>query len=181
MAIFGKAIKPAVLKDKAMRAEILKANREVGEKIRQDFQKTTAAWNGSKPRMVSEITLKKDQQVLYVGPADAGTQGDKKWNWLDRGTRGPYPIYPGIVTGKSDKRALKFRTSFTAKTTVGVIGSRAGGSSGPFAYAKAVMHPGIKARRWTQKITQKWMKPYARALQDGLNNAVKVSGHAYKR
>lgn len=67
----------------------------------------------------------------------------------------------GYVTGGTRRhvirprrgRFLRFRGGkYRAKTQRRVLGSRAGGATGPIRFAKRVMHPGTKAREFQQEI-----------------------------
>jgi len=77
------------------------------------------------------------------------------YTWVDKGTglHGPrmakYPIpKPSNLTAKT----LRFQTGYKAKTKVGSLTSRQGGSYGPYTYRKSVMHPGIEGREFTDQV-----------------------------
>lgn len=179
MAVFARQISPKPINARAMRGELLGELRRLGNDVKKDFDSTTDTWEGAKPKMVSELELAQGRAALFVGPAGTGGEGEQKWNRLNDGTRGPYPIYPGAVTGKSNKVAMKFPGTYTAKTMPGVIGSRGGGAGGAPVFAKAVIHPGLKARKWDELIARKWTKRFAVRMQAAMKAAAAASGHAY--
>jgi len=53
---------------------------------------------------------------------------------------------------KHGKKLLRFRSKYRAKTRSRVLGSRAGGASGSFAYSMGHYVKGIKAREFQQEI-----------------------------
>jgi len=52
-------------------------------------------------------------------------------------------------------KALRFFSAYAAKTSPGVIGSQAGGSSGNPVFSQGVMHPGSAGRNFDQAIADK--------------------------
>jgi len=127
-----------------------------GENIRRDFEKTTATWN-HKPRFEVNLLRTASQMTVYV------YTDDEIYQYVDKGTR-PHVIRPRRA------KALRFQWggpgSYKAKTSVGVISSRAGGSSGPEVLFKHVTHPGTAARNFTEVIQKKWAPKLTKALQD---------------
>ncbi len=61
----------------------------------------------------------------------------------------------------------------------GVIGSGSGGAGGSPVFAKAVIHPGIRAHKWDEKITRKWDRLFGQRMQAAMGEAAAASGHAY--
>jgi hypothetical protein len=109
--------------------------------IKIDLQVTTQTWSSkNKPKFRIQLsgryarTISTDSQI---------------YAWVNDGTD-PHPIMA--------KRApmLRFQVGYTPKTMVGQIMSRAGGSSGSFAMAKVVQHPGTEARGFDKAIAEKW-------------------------
>jgi len=100
------------------------------------------------------------------------------YGYVNDGTR-PHPIFP------KKAKALAFqwggKGSYTPKTTPRVIGSRAGGPSGPTVYRPYVQHPGTKGRHFDEEI-EKLMQPrFKRAMEKAMSDARKKSGHAIGR
>lgn len=166
MAIVAKmkVIKPKALKEKEMRLELLNGLRSVGKKVLKDFEATVKTWD-HKPKFELAISLKgKGPQFI------AGTD-DEIYGYVNFGTR-PHRIVP--------KRAkvLRFRGTYSAKTTPGVIGSKSGGSSGDVVFSKGVNHPGTKARNFDKQIGKKWEKSFRGEMHDAMKRARAKSGHS---
>lgn len=178
MAILVKAIKPARLKVDAMRLALLNELRSIGKEIKKDFELTTRSWEGEKPIFEIDISLKQPGPTVFVGPKEDGSKGFLKYLWTDQGTKA-HPIFAGIYTGKSNKRVLSFpsRAGFISKTLPGVIGSRAGGSSGPMEKLAYVNHPGTKPRNFDKAIYRLWLPKFKRRMEAAMAKAAKASGH----
>ena len=171
MAILVKEIKPSAMKVDAMALELVKGMREVGKEIQKDFEKTTKTWK-HKPKFVQTFAIKPG-----VGPELLVATDDEIYMFVNEGTK-PHPIFAGIYTGKSDKKALAFGSKFGAKTKPGVIGSTAGMSGGKTVIRPYVQHPGTKARNFDKEIQKKWTKLYKRRMERAMAKAARASGHA---
>ena len=169
-AVFVKAIKPPKLKDDVFRLEMLNAIRKTGTVVKKDFQKTTATWK-HKPKFEVLISLKGPGPELLVGT------DDEIYKWVSRGTEGPYEIWAGFYTGKSDKKALAFKSRFTAKTAPNVIGSFPGSSSGSTVVRPYVVHPGIDPRGFEEAIQEDRQPWYKRQMEMAMSEAAKKSGY----
>ncbi len=170
MTTVFKAIKPARLKQDAVRLHLLNEMKKYGTKIKDDFESTTSNWNGEKPKWEVLVSLK-DGTTVAVS-SNGPTKGVKKWEWMDKGTK-PHTIKPKRANGR-----LAFPGTFTAKTTPGVIGSKPGGSSGPLVIARAVKHPGTKARKIEAAIQRKHQPRFKKAMEQAMSDAAKKSGHS---
>ena len=179
MAILVKEIKPAKLKVDAMRLVLLNELRAVGKEIKKDFDNTTKSWDGEKPTFLMEISLRAPGPSVFVGPDDDGSKGAQKYEWVDQGTK-PHLIFAGIYTGKSKKRVLAFPSGFISKTLPGVLGSRAGGSSGPTIKRPYVRHPGTTPRRFDETIYRVWLPKFKRRMEAAMRKAAAASGHQMK-
>ena len=114
--------------------------------VKLDFDLTTGSWESeSKPKWdaAGPQTVGRAREMRYVTESTPFT-------WVDRGTKGPYPI-PKVPKMKG---TLAFQTGFVAKTIPRQIGSRPGGSFGPWAFPKQVMHPGITPREFSIVISE---------------------------
>jgi len=87
------------------------------------------------------------------------------WAYVDQGTR-PHIIRP------RRRRRLVFRAGYRAKTRPGSIVSGAGGPFGPIVVARQVLHPGTKARGFTQRLRAKWNKKWPHMLQRAIAEAL---------
>lgn len=168
--IVAKAIKPARLRDKAMRLALLNAMRKAGTQIKKDFQGTTKTWK-RKPKFEVIVSLTGPGPVLLVGT------DDEIYGYVNFGTK-PHPIFAGIYTGKSSKKVLAFPSMHTPKTTVGSLTSSAGSSGGPTVFTPFVMHPGTKARDFEGQIKKKREPWFKRQMERAMIDVAKASGHA---
>ena len=172
--IVAKAIKPARFNSLAFAYAIAAAANEAGKEIQKDFEATTKTWK-HKPQFVKEVDVKTSPVQVLVGT------DDEIYRYVDEGTK-PHPIFAGIYTGKSNKKALAFqwggKGSYKAKTSPGVIGSRSGGPSGPFVAFPYVQHPGTKARNFDKMIQKKWTPRFKRLMEKAISTGAKKSGHS---
>lgn len=120
--------------------------------VATDYNRITAPW---KHRVSAEIRRR-------AGVRDIEMNSDI-FGYVDDGTRA-HDIRPRNGTH------LAFQGSYKAKTQPGILGSNSGGGSGVTVFAKAVRHPGTKARNFTQTIADKhentFQKLVDKALQD---------------
>ena len=178
-AIVIKEIKPQRFNDRAFKKAIQDAAKEAAKGMEKDFKKTTATWQ-HKVTFTKIVSVMPDVEILV------GTD-DQIYTYVNDGTGlyGPkkkkYPIFAGIYTGKSNKKALSFQWggpgSYRAKTSPGKIGSTAGGPSGPMVAFPYVEHPGIKPRKFDITIQEKWESRFKRQMEKAMSKAAKASGH----
>jgi hypothetical protein len=119
--------------------------------VRTDYEKTTKTW---KHKPIFVIQWNKDRTGATVG-----TDNDI-YKFIDLGTDGPYPITP-----KRPGYPLRFNVPYRAKTRVMQIGSGSGGAGAKTVRAMAVMHPGIKARKFTKVILRAHRRAFQRRLE----------------
>ena len=179
--IVAKSIKPSRFRSEAFTQAITAAANEAAKQIQKDFEATTKTWD-HKPQFVKEVDVKTSPVQVLVGT------DDEIYRYVDEGTGlyGPkkrkYPIFAGIYTGKSNKKALSFRWggkgSYRAKTRPGVIGSTSGGPSGPMVAFPYVEHPGIKPRNFDKTIQKKWEPRFKRLIEQAMSIGSKNSGHS---
>jgi len=171
--IVAKAIKPARFQSEAFTRAIRAAADEAAKGILADFEATTKTWK-RKVKFVKEVDTRVSPVQVLVGT------DDPIYRYVDEGTK-PHPIFAGIYTGKSKAKALSFqwagKGSYTPKTKPGVIGSRAGGPSGPFVAVPYVMHPGTDAREFDITIQKAWEPRFKRLMEQALVVGAKGSGH----
>lgn len=161
-----KTIKIKRLKIDAMRLELLNALRAEGTAIKREYQKTTATWR-NKPDFAEAISLAGGDATVLVAPDGPHA---KQFGYVDKGTR------PHIIRSRRAK-VLRFGSSYTAKTTPGVIGSSGGGSSGQ-AFSRLVHHPGTEARRFSEIIQERRKKPFRQAMIKAMQRgAEKMNGN----
>lgn len=159
-----------------MRGELLGEQRRFGAEVKKDYEATVATWK-RKPVFVVQQSLAGGTSSVFVGLDDPDSPNGRIWVMLDKGTKA-HDILPGILTGKSNKKALAFPGTFTAKTMPGVLGSGPGGSSGDTVVVRKVRHPGTKARKWEKAIARKWSGVYKKRMQEAMRRGAAKSGHA---
>lgn len=120
-----------------------------------DLRVTTQTW-GHQP---SFAIAAPDPATREVSTDDA------IYGYVDAGTRAHR-----IVARKAKR--LRFRTGYRAKTAPGVIGSTSGGASGGAVFARAVNHPGTKARRLAKAVADKWSKQLPVVMQRAIDSEV---------
>lgn len=127
---------------------------DVAVDVRTDFEKTTATWQ---------------HQVVFaiarVGTGYVVSTSDEVYGFVDLGTR------PHRIEGN-----LAFQSNYVAKTQPRVIGSGAGGATGPMVYAQGVDHPGTRARLFTETIARTWERETPRRLQAALRTGLESVG-----
>lgn len=167
-----KVIKPARINDKAFRGEINRAMRETLRTIREDFGKTTKTWKRAVDFEEHERLGTQEPSPMVRVDTD-----NEIYGYVNDGTR-PHPIWAGIYTGKSDKKALAFPSVFSPKTTPGIIGSQAGSSGGATRFAPYVQHPGTEARKFDEAIKKEREPWFRRRMERAMRDAARASGHS---
>lgn len=121
------------------KAALAKAIDKTTKVALSDFKKTTKTW-------------KRQPAFIYIAAQQAGTAlegatgtDNEIYGYVTHGTR------PHIIRPRRAKR-LSFQTGYRPKTRRRILGSRQGGASGAWAYAKEVHHPGTEARQFEEEI-----------------------------
>ena len=170
MLVLTKTIKPARLKDKAMRLALLNAMDKFGTVVKKDFEGTTKTWK-HKPQFEVVRSLRQ-----AAGPILFVFTQDEIYGYVDKGTRA-HDIWAGYYTGKSDKKTLVFPSMFTPKTKPGSLKSGPGSSGGDTVFTPYVRHPGNKPRGFTKLIAKQDMPKYRRTMEAAMRKARAVSGN----
>jgi hypothetical protein len=127
---------------------------DAAKEVRKDFDETVSSWDTYVPFITYSSTgerIVSTKSLVYRFVND-GTKKHK-------------------ITVKRAK-ALAFALGGAPKTRAGIIGSGPGHAGGATAFAKSVMHPGIKARKFNKAIKTKWQKLLPKWIQDAINNAL---------
>lgn len=156
-----KGVKPAKMKQDVYRLEFLTGINDMKKDIKADYAKTTETWKGEKPKFDAAASLQAPGPTLVVDASGGSEKGVKKWNWLDKGTKVRY------ATMSPDWRS---------KTRVRWIGSSTGRGKMLFVN-KRKPRPGIKARRWTEELTKRWVPRFKRRMEQAMRDAARKSGH----
>jgi hypothetical protein len=135
----------------------------------KDFEKTTAGWQGDKPKFTP--VLKMDGAGITIQIRLAGSaHGREKWNWLNYGTK------PHKIRAKAGKR-LHFQTGYSAGSKPGTTFTSRASRSGGWASKDEVNHPGTAAREWKDLIIKDNQPLFERWMSAAMRNAAKASGH----
>jgi len=155
------------------RFEFLNAARKAGNVIkREDYLgKVVKTWD-HKPGFVVKVSL------TAPGPMVTVDTDDSIYGYVSRGTTGPYPIFAGYYTGKSDKKTLAIPTESRPKTRPNQVHSGPGYTSADRVYRPYVEHPGIKARNFDQVIARDRQSWFKGEMEKALRVAVAKCGHA---
>jgi hypothetical protein len=156
-----KQIKPAKLKVDKVRLEILNALRAQGKEIVADYNQTVQTWR-NKPSFEVAVSLSGGGATVLVTPDGPNRQ---QFEYVDKGTR-PHIIRPRRAT------VLRFKSTYRAKTSPGVIGSGPGGASGSDVYRQFVNHPGTEARRFSEIIEKRRRKRFQEAMVDAMQRGM---------
>jgi hypothetical protein len=169
--IVVKQIKPARLKEDDMRLALLNGMRKFGTIVKKEYEKTVTTWN-QKPKFDSIVSLAGGDLTLVTGVSGGGAGADH-WRYVNEGTR------PHVILPKGDY-PLAFQSGYNAKTTPGLISSKAGGSYGDVVYARGVMHPGTEARNFDEVIGKEMEPRFKRAMEQTMRDVAKASGHGMR-
>ena len=145
ISISVEPIPPKLVDMGKFRLESLNALRREGTKQREELRKTTKDWQGDKPKFESKISLSGGDAQVRTGTAGS-KHGQDKWKWLNEGT--------------AVRRAL-LSPNWRSKTKPGTL--RTGKGAGQvLAVGYQFAFDGIEARLWTDLVTKKRQKPFAR-------------------
>ncbi|RPJ20968.1 MAG: hypothetical protein EHM33_27290 [Chloroflexi bacterium] len=123
--------------------------------LKREFEKTVSTWD-HKPNWTMEHYF--GVRVLWVKVFTYSTQ----YRIVNAGAA-PHLILPRRA------KILRFQTKYKAKTRARLIGSFAGGKSGPYISTPAVYHPGFEARDFDITIAEE----YAETFHDDIQEAIK--------
>jgi hypothetical protein len=162
-------ILPRPLNVSGIQQALIDGMRDVGQRIREEFEDTTKTWNHQPawdpafpiPRVgIDEISVTTETE-------------DQVYGWLDQGTKKNYPIptVPGV-------KSLAFPSQFIAKTSPGIIGSGVGFSGGDTVIRKQVIHPGVEARKFDETIAKNNKSNFKITMDQAMRIAAKGSGHS---
>ena len=148
-----RAVRPPALKAGAAQRIMRNALRTEARHIKKEFEKTTATWDHDVD-FREHTHLKLSYSVMSV---EVETD-DEIYHFVSGGTK-PHDIRP-----KKQGGTLAFQSGYKAKTSPRQIGSRSGGSFGATVFAKAVKHPGTKAREFPEVIRAIRIAPFYKSM-----------------
>lgn len=148
---------------RGMRGEMRATLEAFGKEVKREFEGVVSDWSReNRPKFTIETTMTQREIRVIVRPYKR-RRASQIFAWVDLGTEGPYPITPK----RTNKRGLLiFRDGYQPRTLpVARAQVGPGRATGPWTYRKAVSHPGIKARRFTETI-QRRTRPRFRQMTE---------------
>ena len=131
------------------------------------------------PGFKSKSTIEGSNLVVSVWPA-GNAEAVQHWEWVSRGTEGPYPIFPTGHPGSprhspTGPKALTLAryAPHSSGSGPGVKTSGPGTRGPPFLHRGPVMHPAIKARHFEEawrSWANLWWGP---GIRDAIKQATK--------
>lgn len=161
-----KPIIPKAFNARAMLQVLEVEARDITEQMQGSHEAIVATWE-KKPKFIAEVKVTRERITMLVFTTD------EVYGWVSGGTR------PHIIRAKNAV-ALRFQSGYKAKTRKGLIGSTAGGPSGPLVSAQAVEHPGTEAREFEKSIAKIYKRVMRKRFADAMKRAAFASGHAMK-
>lgn len=118
---------------KGLQPALRAAAHEIGKLAEREMLRPTKFWH-RKPKA-------RHWTMVYVGKIEVlATVDDQVYDWVNRGTRGPYPIVPVHA------KALRFYGPFKPKTTPGSLTGGRGSIGSDVVIRRRVIHPGVRPR-----------------------------------
>jgi len=111
---------------------------KLGNEAQRLFRGTVRTWR-DKPVFDMDVDVSRDRVAVVVGT------DNKVYGWVNAGT----PAHPIVARNAS---VLAFPAASTSKTEPGSLQSGPGSRSGDMVFRRRVMHPGIRARRFTDRV-----------------------------
>ena len=135
--------------------DIMSTNRDV---VRQ--------WR-NRPDFGDEFTVTKERIECLIKPKGA-RKVTKIFNYVDRGTKGPYLIFPKVAG-----TFLHFRSGYSARTQpVARYNVGSGQSFGNWIKSAGVIHPGVKARQFMEHATKELVPALNMRVQAEITKAL---------
>ena len=143
-----------------------------GKIVERMYKRTVSTWR-NKPSFKTKVSGKRMRYGMgyeLTVSYDRRTKGGQHYFYTDWGTE------RHVIRARRAPR-LRFRTKFSPKTRVRVIGSRRGSRDGAWTAPKAVMHPGTEARMFTEEIHDRRSEKIQDAIISGINSGTKKKSY----
>lgn len=149
--------------NKQFREEVTIELRALGDTVESRYNEITDDWT-HKVQFKRQVIVGTNYVELTNKPTGRNKQIFK---WVDKGTKGPYAI-----TIKDPKGYLHFQTGYDAKTApIAKFNQGTGGRTGNWVKKKTIFHPGIAARKFSEKITNEILPDLRRAIENAFRRA----------
>lgn len=151
--------------DARLRQEISQVCQDIGGEMLEKHKKVVRTWR-HRPNFIAQPIVTPDFIGVQIIPRG---KHFRIWQYVDKGTKGPYIIRPKRRGG-----VLRFQTGYIPKT-VPVARVQAGGGvyTGGWRAAKQVIHPGIKARKFTEKFDRDVRPEFRRQINNAIRRALR--------
>ena len=161
-------ITPQPFNHKAVLQQLYDGMQELGEDIRDDFERTVKTWR-DKPQF-DPVHNKPLQRTNMIYVETTTTQ--LTYKFVVDGTK-PHTIVPRRA------KMLRFPGTFYPKSIPGLIDSAPGFSGPPIEYRNSVQHPGVEARHFDRSIRDKQKANAKQIMGAAILLAASSSRHAY--
>jgi hypothetical protein len=143
----------AMLSEETLRREMLRDMKALAREMTAAFEDVVSDW-ANPPQFITAVTVKPDRISVVVRPRKR-RKTSQIFEWVDKGTKGPYPIRPKRRRPRSnEKKSLAFRVGYQPRTLPVARGHAGSGqATGQMVFAKEVKHPGIRPRLFSETIT----------------------------
>jgi len=156
------------LTESSARLACLNPMRDRGKDVLKTYESTTATWE-HKPKFEFKRHLPSSGSKVWIEVYTS----DEIYIEVDLGSL----TGPRMRIAHKKKEALTIPLTYTAKTVPGVIGSRAGGKSGEYMLRDFAYPKHIQARKFTERIKDKYYGVFVSAIETSLT---KLSKEAFK-
>jgi hypothetical protein len=142
----GDVVRDLQMSTREYRVLMDKALNEEAQHVKRDYQRPTSTWDR---KVAFDVIV--DKSGFLVGT------DDQVFRWVDKGTRRHW-----VEPRKA--KALRFMLGVTPKTTPGSLAAGYGRRSGPFVFSKGHWVPGVRPRRFTEKVQKRMEKRAPRTI-----------------
>lgn len=160
---------PRPLNVSGIQQALIDGMRDVGQRIREDFEETIKTWK-HKPKFDPAFPIPK---VSFDSISVMTETDDQRYRWTNDGTKRHFIPFPG---GKT----LVFPSEFIPKTFPGIIGSGVGFSGGNTMFSAGLMHPGTEPRDFSGHIGDKNLGNFKLTMDRAMKLAARSSGHSFR-
>lgn len=144
------------------RAAALQALKNASDDIQSTGRDTTREWK-HKVDFGETVTITPDIIDVLIKPTGRNV---KIFQYVDKGTRGPYPIPKVLVPGKF----IRFQTGYSARTApVAKYNVGTGQHFGNWVNKQQVQHPGIKPRKFLETYMDELLPSLQVRVQDEID------------
>lgn len=162
--VVGNARKAILTQDRRVRQELAVGLENTGIELEYQQNQAVRRWV-HKPKFRRVLTVARLFMVVRVPASGRNAQ---QWRWVNYGTRGPYPITPRFAL------FLRFRTGYQPKTApVAKVNAAGGQASGPWVTTQFVWHPGVEARKFTQKFAEDIRPIFRTEVEQAIRRALR--------